>query len=190
MRNIGAFIRLGWRDRAQELASWFLSYRRPPGWREWPEVVWKDERTPHFLGDLPHTWVGSDFARSVLDMFAYSTVGEQTLVLAAGVPDDWVRTDPGIEVRDLPTPYGELSYTLRERGGRLVARVDGLARNESWGGPEHGSPEGSYPSGGVILRPPLRATPREVRVNGGPAELTPDGGILLRRLPADVVVRY
>ena len=26
---------------------------------------------PQFLGDLPHTWVGSDFVRSVLDMLAY-----------------------------------------------------------------------------------------------------------------------
>ncbi|MFH1278047.1 MAG: discoidin domain-containing protein [Candidatus Eisenbacteria bacterium] len=69
MRNIGAFARLGWRDRAEELLAWFLEYRRPKGWNQWAEVVWKDERAPKFIGDMPHTWVGSDFIRSVLDLY-------------------------------------------------------------------------------------------------------------------------
>lgn len=69
MRNIGAFARLGWRERAEELLNWFLEYRRPRGWNQWAEVVWKEERAPRFIGDMPHTWVGSDFIRSVLDLY-------------------------------------------------------------------------------------------------------------------------
>jgi hypothetical protein len=128
VRNIGAFIRLGWRDRAQELADWFLRYQKPVGWRQWPEVVWNDESQQKFLGDLPHTWVGSDFARSVLDMFAYVREDERALVLAAGVPSTWL-DDPGVAVDRLPTPWGELSYRLTRspgNSGRLALAIDGL----------------------------------------------------------------
>ena len=47
MRTIGAFTRLGWRDRADSLSQYFLADQRPPGWHQWPEVVWKDARAPH-----------------------------------------------------------------------------------------------------------------------------------------------
>ena len=40
--------------------------RRPAAWNQWPEVVHRDSLAPKFLGDLPHTWVGSDFVRSLL----------------------------------------------------------------------------------------------------------------------------
>src|SRR6185436_3465685 len=89
IRNIGAFVRLGWRDRAQELLKFFMAYRRPAGWRQWPEVVFKEERANRFLGDLPHTWVGSDFVRSVIDLLAYERESDDALVLGAGVPASW-----------------------------------------------------------------------------------------------------
>src|SRR5262249_13598862 len=79
MRTIGAFVRLGWRDRAQALLAYFLAARRPPAWAQWPEVVWHDESRPRFLGDLPHSWVGSDYVRSVLDMLAYERESDQAL---------------------------------------------------------------------------------------------------------------
>ncbi|HET9326524.1 MAG TPA: coagulation factor 5/8 type domain-containing protein, partial [Candidatus Eisenbacteria bacterium] len=62
-RTVGAFVRLGQRERAQQALDWFMRHQRPSGWRQWPEVVWRDERAPKFIGDLPHTWVGSDFVR-------------------------------------------------------------------------------------------------------------------------------
>src|SRR5205814_1634228 len=70
-RVIGAYVRLGWREKANELLDYFLRYRRPAGWAHWAEVVWHQERAPHFIGDMPHAWVGAEYARSVLDMLAY-----------------------------------------------------------------------------------------------------------------------
>ena len=35
IRNVGAFIRLGWRDRAEVLTDWFMSQRSPAGWAQW-----------------------------------------------------------------------------------------------------------------------------------------------------------
>ena len=172
MRNIGAFARLGWRDRADSLLVFFLRYRRPPGWQQWAEVVWHDERTPHFIGDLPHTWVGSDFARSVLDLFAYENESDSTLVIAAGVPSAWVMEPPGLAVRGLSTSLGPLSYTLCPRRGGIEARIEAGPR---------------VPPGGIVLRAP--GSFRRVTVNGSPAAIGPSGEVVLHQLPATVVLR-
>jgi hypothetical protein len=56
-RNVGAFVRLGERERAQEAMAYFHADRRPQGWNQWAEVVVRDAREPRFLGDMPHGWV-------------------------------------------------------------------------------------------------------------------------------------
>jgi hypothetical protein len=72
MGNVGSFVRLGWRDRAQDLTRWFMADRRPAAWNQWAEVVGRDARQPRFVGDMPHGWVASDFIRAALDLFATS----------------------------------------------------------------------------------------------------------------------
>jgi hypothetical protein len=172
-RAIGAFVRLGWRERASELLDFFLAYRRPAGWAEWAEVVRRDVRTPGFVGDMPHTWVGSDFVRSVLDMLAYERDADSSLVLAAGVPLAWAQKAPGVTVRNLRTTYGPLSYTLRLAGDTMRISVAEGVR---------------VPSGGVVVKPPLPASIRNAHVNGRTASISPDGEIVLRDLPAEVVL--
>ena len=116
LRVVGTFVRLGWKDRAHELLDFFMKDRRPPGWNQWPEVVRRDPRAPGFQGDLPHTWVASDYMRSFLDLFAYERDADQALVLGAGVPAEWLARPEGIAVRNLATPWGPLSFTLTRRG--------------------------------------------------------------------------
>ena len=41
---------------------------------------------PKFIGDMPHTWVGSGFVEAVRDLFAYEREDDRALVLAAGIP--------------------------------------------------------------------------------------------------------
>lgn len=171
MRTIGAFARLGWRERADSLLTFFLRYRRPPGWQQWAEVAWSDEPVPHFIGDLPHTWVGSDFVRSVLDLFAYENESDSSLVIAAGVPLAWVTESPGLALRGLSTSLGPLDYTLRGRGRGIEARIEAGLR---------------VPPGGIVLRPP--GSFRKATVNGSPAVIGPAGEVVLRELPATVVL--
>src|SRR6185436_10136549 len=85
------------------------------------EVVWRDPRTPKFIGDMPHTWVGSDYIRSALDMFAYERESDSSLVIGAGVPESWVRQAPGVRIGSLSTHYGRLSYNMRATGN--VVRI-------------------------------------------------------------------
>ena len=103
LRNVGTFVRLGWRERAHELLDFFMAGRRPPAWNQWPEVVGRDPRQPRFVGDMPHGWVASDFIRAALDLFAYERDGDDALVLAAGVPAAWL-DGAGIAMRGLRTP--------------------------------------------------------------------------------------
>ena len=117
-RNVGAFVRLGWRERAAEAFDFFMADRRPAPWNQWAEVVGREPRTPRFIGDMPHGWVASDYINALLDMFAYERSRDGALILAAGIPDHWLAGD-GISVARLRTPYGLLSYTARAEGNRL-----------------------------------------------------------------------
>ncbi|MFN8177854.1 MAG: discoidin domain-containing protein [bacterium] len=174
IRNIGAFVRLGWRERADSLLTYFLAAQRPEGWRQWPEVVWRDRRAPHFLGDLPHTWVGSDYIRSVLDMLAYQREKDDALVIGAGIPARWLAA-PGVTVRDLPTPYGMLAFTMRRApAGGIETSLDGALR---------------VPPGGIVLRPPLDRPAHEALVDGVAVPIGEGGEVVVRKLPARVIVR-
>jgi hypothetical protein len=123
LRTVGTFVRMGQPERARELLGLFLKDRRPPSWNQWPEVVYRDLRAPNFLGDLPHTWVGSDFIRSFLDLLAYERDSDQALVLAVGVPEEWIRE--GVSVKGMPTPWGRLDYSLTAEGRSMRLRVGG-----------------------------------------------------------------
>ncbi len=112
IRAIGSFLRLGWRERADELLEFFMADRRPAGWNQWAEVVGRDAREPRFIGDMPHGWVASDFIRSILDMFAYEREQDGALILAAGIDPRWLEGE-GIAVEGLQTPWGALGYSLR-----------------------------------------------------------------------------
>jgi len=169
VRTIGAFVRLGWRERAAELVDIFLALRRPAGWCQWAEVVSSTPREPRFLGDMPHTWVGSDFVRSVLDMIAYPQWDDDgdvaQLVLAAGVPSAWL-DDGGLRVADLPTPCGPLGYTLAREDGAVVMTLQaGL----------------TVPAGGLSLRPPTRAT--SATVDGRPWRGPLSDGVVVHQVP-------
>jgi hypothetical protein len=171
IRAIGTYIRLGWRDRAGGLLRDLLGYQRPPGWRQWPEVVWSAERAPRFLGDLPHTWVGSDYIRSVLDALAYERESDQALVLGAGVPLDWLAPDPGVVVENLRTPYGPLSYTMRQSADTVMVKIGAGIR---------------VPPGGVAVSTPLLRV-RSATVSGRRVSPNARGEILVRELPATAV---
>jgi hypothetical protein len=171
LRNVSAFVRLGWRDRAEELLAYFYADQRPRAWNGWAEVVGRDARAPRFLGDLPHGWIASDFMRAALDSFAYVREPEHALLLAEGIPLAWLDGD-GIAIRRLRTPYGPLGYSLRRKDGQLVLHVEaGL----------------SIPPGGIVLRWPFAGKPGPARLTGKAVRLD-DGAATIRALPATLAI--
>ncbi|MBK6406828.1 MAG: discoidin domain-containing protein [Holophagales bacterium] len=125
-RTVGALVRLGRRDEVPPLLDMFFRDLRPAAWNQWGEVVWRDPRMPKFVGDIPHTWVGSDFVRSFLDLFAYEREEDASLVVTAGVPHAWVRSARGVSVKRLGTPWGPLDLALSAEGKGVRVRLSGL----------------------------------------------------------------
>ncbi|MDY7228820.1 discoidin domain-containing protein [Hyalangium rubrum] len=126
-RVVGAFVRLGHRERARQALDFFMGDRRPLAWNQWAEVVGRVPREPRFIGDMPHGWVASDFIRSALDLFVYERREDDALVIAAGVPENWLRED-GVRIQNYRTPWGPLSFTMQAEGDRLTVRLQGKAR--------------------------------------------------------------
>jgi hypothetical protein len=171
-RNVAAFVRLGWRDRAWQATEFFFKDRAPQAWNQWAEVVSHTPRKPFFVGDLPHAWVASDFVRSALDMFAYNRDVDDSLVLAAGVPSRWL-DGAGVGVKGLRTPNGQLSYTLARSDRQLTLQV---------------APGLVMPQGGVILPWPFSGEPSETTINGEPAQWL-NGELRITQVPAKVEVQ-
>jgi hypothetical protein len=170
-RNVGAFIRLGWRERALEAIDFFFRDRRPLAWNQWAEVVGKDYRRSRFIGDMPHGWVASDFIRSALDLFAYERASDQSIVLAAGIPEAWL-ADDGIAITDLQTAHGPLSYQLSANATSLHLTL----RAE----------QGRMPAGGYVLKWPLNSDPGVTRINGRKAVWV-NGELQIDQVPAEVI---
>ncbi|MGQ0749303.1 MAG: discoidin domain-containing protein, partial [Betaproteobacteria bacterium] len=170
-RNIGAFIRLGWRQRLDELVAFFLADRRPSAWNQWAEVVGRDARQPRFIGDMPHGWVASDYISAVLDMFAYERKSDHSLVLAAGVAPEWL--DAGIAVAELHTAHGMLSYRVKRVGDRLELRIDsGVVP----------------PRGGFVIPWPYRGKPGRTLLNGQPVQWETDRELRVSAAPASITI--
>lgn len=170
-RNVSAFVRLGWRERAWEALAFFFKDRTPQAWNQWAEVVSRTPRTPFFVGDLPHAWVASDFVRSVLDMFAYERESDDSLVIAAGLPVRWFEGQ-GVEIADLRTPQGRLGYSLVRSEKQLRLQLQsGLV----------------LPAGGVVLRWPYPGEPGKTTINGEDAQWQ-GGELRIQQLPAQVEI--
>jgi hypothetical protein len=175
LRVIGSLVLLDQPDRARQAMEFFLQDRRPLAWNQWPEVVYREPRTARFLGDLPHTWCGSDFVNSVRMMFLYERETDQATVLLAGVPAEWLSTEP-IGFRNQPTYGGRLTCTLQQSAGdpqRLLAHLEG---------------DCPLPSGGLRLTLPGGTKASQVAINGTPGEIDDDGRIVVRALPAEVEI--
>ena len=119
LRILNAFVSLGRFDDAFRMLTAALACRRPIGWRHWAEVIWASSRSPEYIGDMPHTWIGAEFATAIRRMLLRENGG--VLGLFGAVPDDWWKGD-GITLRDLPTAFG--AANLRAWRKRSKATIE------------------------------------------------------------------
>ncbi|HYM61787.1 MAG TPA: discoidin domain-containing protein [Thermoanaerobaculia bacterium] len=170
MRIIGALIRMGDRERALVLVDRFLRDRRPAAWNEWAEVVGTDSRKPRFIGDMPHSWIASDFIRSILDAFAFDRE-DGALVVGAGVPRRWIEGGE-LHIGPLATYSGPIDIRMRAMPDRIEIDLSGEARPER-----------------IIVRSPDTRPIRRAFVDG--IEIPHNGAeVTVARLPVQVVMEY
>ena len=168
-RSVSSFVRLGQPQRAHALLDFFMRDRRPAQWNQWAEVVGRDPREVRFLGDMPHAWISSDFIRSALDLLAYERDSDHALVLAAGVPRDWL--EEGVGVRGLSTRHGRLSYRLERDAAGVRLRVEAGLRALPEGGLWLAWPGSDALPQATIDGRPVRWHGRELPIASLPAEV-------------------
>ncbi len=175
-RLIGSFIILDQPERAHELIEFFLDDQRPQGWYHWAEVVWNDYRMPRFIGDMPHTWVGSDFINAIRSMFVYENEFDHTLVLAAALFQDWIDAPDGMSVENMPTYFGDLSYSIKNDSNSYLFSISGDIR---------------LPDNGIRIKNFNRSKlPSKVVVNGREIQQYNNHEIRIDVFPADLVIYY
>jgi len=173
IRVAGALLRLGRRDEVHELLRVLFADRRPPAWHQWPEIIWRDPRAPGHQGDLPHAWISAEYILVFRDLFAYEREVDQSLVVCQGVTREWLAEGP-VGVAALPTWYGRLDLSLCLRADETIElRLTGT---------------GQLPPGGIRFVPPGGLPPRSVWVNGVAATEFTSTEVVIRSLPAVVVV--
>jgi len=176
IRIIGALVQLGKRAEALELLEFFLSDRRPRCWNQWPEISWRNPRSPGHLGDVPHTWIASEYMLAFASLLAYERAADDALIIGAGVDAKWVASRGGISVRGLPTWYGSLDLTMkREAKGALLVELGGKLR---------------LPRGGVVVRPPGDRAIRALTINSRAASTFTDNEAVIHELPARAIISF
>lgn len=147
IRNVLSYVHLGQPQVADELLQGLLHDRRPLEWQVLAEVVHSRLRFPRYLGDMPHTWIGAEYGRTLFGMLMRED--DDALSLLPGTPPSWVAGD-GLAVERLPTAYGTLQMQARQRDGTLTVSLgDGLRSGTA-----------------VKVWWPERTMPKTVRVDG------------------------
>ncbi|MBX7133707.1 MAG: hypothetical protein K1X67_13625 [Fimbriimonadaceae bacterium] len=195
LRTISAMLVLGQTDRAHRMLSFFRRHIRPQGWNHWAEVVWNAPRLGKFVGDMPHTWVGSEYIRAFRNFLALE-FGE-TVFLGLGLRRSWLSKP--IKIANLPLSSGaqlkmEISaprrntirYTLQTTteipnvlspSRRIPQRTFAVP---AISGPTTAGPDSpgrrKYIGGTICVRPPYDLPPPiRATVDGKPATITADG---------------
>lgn len=175
-RVIGSFIMLNQPERAHELIDYFLHDQRPQEWYHWAEVVWKDERNPQYIGDMPHTWVGSDFINAIRSMFVYENEYDSSLVLAGALYQDWIDAPEGMSVKNLPTYYGEISYSIKKDNNKYLFDISGDLK---------------LPANGMKIQNFNGSKmPKKITVNGKEVLSYTDKYIQVTDSPSNVIIEY
>jgi len=175
MRTIGTFNFNGQTDIAWELIQYFMADQRPQGWNHWAEVVTRDYRFARFLGDMPHTWCGSDFINAIRAMVIHERESDNSILIAPGFPDAWYEFEEGFSFRNLPTYYGELNYEIKKKGQEANIYISG---------------DVNIPEGGIRYVVPKKFRKERVELDDKWVEPNAQGEILIKSLPAKVELIY
>lgn len=169
VRIIGALALMGEVERAHALLEWLFLDILPKGWNHWAEVAYREDDFPGWIGDMPHTWVGSGFINSVRTMLIHERQRDAALVIGLGVPEAWLVGD-GIAGTDFPTEYGPASFSMQRDGATI--RASATVRDQPPGGLVVVVPgEGRILSATLADGTPTPVTGREVRIASSPFDL-------------------
>jgi hypothetical protein len=171
LRNILTFVHLNQPQHADELLRSYLRHRRPFEWQVFAEVVQSRLRYPLYLGDMPHTWIGAEYARTIFGMLMREE--DDRLLLLPGAPLSWVEGE-GLSVTELPTAFGKLTMSAQQQNGSLRVTLK----------------EGLHTDSQVHVSWPNRQKPRQVAVDGRTIDRFDANGATLERPFRELQARW
>jgi hypothetical protein len=180
IRAAGSFIYMDQPEKAKELLDYFIKDQYPANWNHWAEVVWQNNRLPRYVGDMPHTWVGSDFISVFRAMFVYENEYDSSIVLAAALYQSaeggWIDSPDGMSVENLPTYYGEISYSIKKENDEYHFSIYGDIK---------------LPKGGIKIKNFNGSKlPQSVTINGRSSTRFTNNEIDINEFPAKIIITY
>jgi hypothetical protein len=97
-------------------------------------------------------------------------------VIASALYQDWIDAPEGMSVENLPTYYGEISYSVKKDGCMYVISITG---------------DTEMPTGGIRIRNFNGGKlPASVKINGKECNEFSAGEVTVREMPAEVEINY
>ncbi len=172
IRTVPALVIQGEREKALAVLRKMTDSCRPANWNHLAEVVRSGYRTPGYIGDMPHTWIGADYINAMCTLFAYEEPGR--LILGQGLDPAWIASGKEVGIENLSTHYGMLGYMIVKKG--QVLRITATGRNVR------------KPEKGFLFRLPGSFDIASVEVDGRPWAGYSDHDIVLAEWPREIVV--
>jgi hypothetical protein len=109
-------------------------------------------------------------------MFVYENEYDESLDLASALYQDWIDAPEGMSVENLPTYYGEISYSIRKEGNNYLFSIYGDVK---------------LPANGIKIKNFNGSKlPVKVTVNGTEIKDFNTKEINVKEFPAEVVIYY
>jgi hypothetical protein len=174
VRIIEAFVVMGQKEKANNLLKYLLNDRRPLEWNHFAEVVHGDYRLGQYIGDMPHTWIGAEYINSVRSMFVVEDEDMGDLLLCKGLTEDWFQENKKIEVKNLPTLWGKISYKVTKEENKIVINISGNI---------------SVPKE-IIFFSPINLPIKKVEINNKIWKNFSSSAVRIQKVPSEIVVYY
>lgn len=172
VRSVQAYIYMNQKERAHALLSFLMRDRRPLGWKHFAEVVHYPYRLGQYVGDMPHTWIGAEYINAIRSMLVYEK--GNTLIVGAGIIEDWLKEGQEILVKELPTELGKVSYTLKKNNNQINMYISGNLK----------------PNSRIIIKSPVPQNIQKVIVNDIESDKYNSKEVFIDQLPVDLKIVY
>ncbi len=96
--------------RAKTILDWHMDHQTMPGVYAWGEQIDSTSLT-FYAGDIPHGWVAADYINFIQHLFCF--VRNDSVILGAGIPAEWLNSGKTISLQNMPTPVGTVNYFLK-----------------------------------------------------------------------------
>lgn len=119
------YLMLNQPERAQKILRWTLSHISTGDFYAWCEGMNMKDLSVS-MGDIPHGWMCASYISLMRNLLVRES--GKDLLLASGVLPEWLAPGKEIAIRDFPTLFGKMSYSLKAKQNALHLSITGTAR--------------------------------------------------------------